>query len=84
MTKTEHDILQSLRELDGAVRSLKSSESKPDLMSHFRNIDTLTDQLSEEADPRLLHFLHKKSYEKARLWLEDRHGEIQQGRCLGD
>jgi hypothetical protein len=29
----------------------------------------------------LLHYLHRKSYEKARLWLEDRDAENARGGC---
>ena len=36
---------------------------------------------SRETAPDLLHYLQKKSYEKARLWLESRHPEIQKGGC---
>jgi len=28
-----------------------------------------------------LHYLHKKSYEKARLWLEGREAENKAGNC---
>jgi len=44
-------------------------------------IDELGLQLPPETDPQLLHFIKKKSFEKAILWLEDRKGEIGRGNC---
>jgi hypothetical protein len=38
-------------------------------------------QLPRDADPNLLHHLHKKSYEKARLLLEGRGVENARGSC---
>lgn len=40
---------------------------KPDLLQFFARIDELARQLPSDADPALLHYLQKKSYEKARL-----------------
>jgi hypothetical protein len=51
-------------------------------MAHFNRLDELTAQLPGDTDGELLHYLHKKSYEKARLFLEGRHAEIQKGGCL--
>lgn len=48
---------------------------KKDLISIFAKIDRLARQLPSETDPRLLHYLHKRSYEKARLWLQGRDPE---------
>jgi len=41
----------------------------------------LTAQLPPQTDPQLLHYLHKKSYEKARLFLQGRDAENQFGNC---
>jgi hypothetical protein len=84
MTKPEHDILEGLIELDRAVKSLKSAGPKPDLQALFARLDELTRALPAGTDPDLLHYLHKKSYEKARLWLESRHAEIERGGCRRD
>ena len=81
MTATERDILRTLVELEKTVRLLPTAEPKPDLLPLFARIDELARQLPREADPTLLHYLHRKSYEKARLWLEGRDAENQAESC---
>jgi len=81
MSETEQAILQALVELDAAVKSMAAANPKPDLRTLFARIDELTGQLSRDADPNLLHYLHKKSYEKARLFLQGREAENQRGNC---
>ena len=71
MTEIERNILECLNELDRLVQSMRTAEPKPNLIPIFTRLDELTAQLSRNADPSLLHYLHKKSYEKARLFLED-------------
>ena len=84
MTETEQDILSSLIELDRAVQTLRTADPKPDLRPIFARLDRLTEQLPASADPNLLHYLHKKSYEKARLFLEGRDSENGRGGCRRD
>src|SRR5579871_320469 len=84
MTETEQSILQGLIELDKAVKSMATANPKPNLLPLFTRLDELTQQLPKTTSPDLLHYLHKKSYEKARLWLEGRDGENARGNCLGD
>ncbi|MBM3838808.1 MAG: hypothetical protein FJ398_12745 [Verrucomicrobia bacterium] len=84
MTTIEKTILDALIELENTVRSLPTAKPKPSLLPIFSQIDELTRQLPKETDPRLLHYLGKKSYEKARLWLEGRDAENQGGSCLKD
>jgi len=81
MTETERELLHSLLELERTVKSLPTANPKPNLLPLFTRLDELTNRLPREADPTLLHYLHKKSYEKARLWLEDRDAENQAGNC---
>jgi hypothetical protein len=81
MTETERGLLQALLELEQAVQSMKTANPKPDLMPLFARIDDLTRQLPRDTDPTLLHYLHKKSYEKARLFLQGRDAENQVGNC---
>lgn len=83
MTTLETDILESLNELDKAVAQLASKEGQPDLMAIFEKIDQQTASLPRETDPSLLHYLHKKSYEKARLFLMGRDAENAEGNCHG-
>ena len=70
MSQTEQQILQTLIELDAAVKSLATAQPKPSLMPLFARLDELATQLPRSADPELLHFLQRKSYEKARARLE--------------
>lgn len=84
MTESEQAILQSLVELDNAVKAMPTANPKPNLLPLFARLDELTRQLPKTTSPDLLHYLHKKSYEKARLWLEGRDAENARGNCLGD
>jgi hypothetical protein len=74
-------LLAALVELDNAVKTMPAASPKPSLLPIFSRIDELTRQLPRDADPALLHYLHKKSYEKARLFLQDRDAENQVGTC---
>jgi hypothetical protein len=84
MTQTEQAILAVLIELDQAVKSLRTASPKPDLQAIFARLDRLANDLPAGTDPGLLHYLHKKSYEKARLLLEGRDSENARGACLRD
>jgi hypothetical protein len=81
MTATEQTILETLLDLDRAVKSMPTASAKPDLQLYFRRLDELTGQLPKGSDPDLLHYLHKKSYEKARLFLQGRDAENASGNC---
>lgn len=72
MTALETDILNGLIELDRAVNAMASANPKPDLRPLFARLDDLARQLPRGSDPDLVHYLHKKSYQKARLLLEQR------------
>jgi len=84
MNETERAILRTLVELDTAVKSVATANPKPNLLPIFARLEDLTRQLPKSTPPDLLHYLHKKSYGKARLWLEGRDGENARGNCLGD
>jgi len=75
------NLLNALVQLDAAVKALPSANPKPDLLPYFARIDELAKQLPPDTDPALLHYLHKKSYEKARLYLQGRDTENQAGNC---
>ena len=83
MTEVEKDILQSLLELERAVASMPTANPKPNLLPIFARLDELTRQLPPPSDPSLRHYLHKKSYEKARLFLQGREEENARGNCHG-
>lgn len=81
MTETEQKILSELNGLNEALATIATADPKPDLVAIFNRLDGLLAKLPKDADPELLHFLHKKSYEKARLLLEGRNHENAQGSC---
>ena len=81
MTLTEENILAALLELERAVESMPRANPKPNLLPMFARLDELTAALPKDADPLLLHYLHKKSYQKARLFLQGCDAENQQGNC---
>jgi hypothetical protein len=81
VNETESEILLALRDLEQKIQVMKIANPKPNLLPVFERIDTLTAQLGRGGDPDLLHYLHKKSYEKARLYLEGRNAENAAGSC---
>ena len=80
-TAFEKQLLDMLIELESAVKAMPSANPKPNLLPLFSRIDELMKQLPRDTDPSLLHYLHKKSYEKARLYLQGRDTENQAGNC---
>lgn len=83
MTETEQNILAALLELEQAIESMASTTPKPNLLPFFSRLDELTRSLPSTTDPLLLHYLHKKSYQKARLFLQGREAENARGNCYG-
>ena len=81
MTETEKTILETLLDLEVNVQAMAQANPKPDLLPLFGRLDALTRQLPPATDPALLHYLQKKSYQKARLFLEGRDPENQAGNC---
>jgi hypothetical protein len=81
MNETERDILATLNDLEAKVAAMKTANPKPNLLPVFEKLEALTAQLGPNADHSLLHYLHKKSYEKARLYLEGRDAENARGVC---
>ena len=81
MNETERRILEALQELNSAVQSMGPATTQPNLLPIFERIDTLRAQLPKTTDAQLLHYLHKQSYEKARLYFEGRDAENAAGAC---
>ncbi len=77
----EQQLLEALVELDGAIKAMPVANPKPSLLPYFTRIDELAGQLPPAADAELRHFLQRKSYEKARRFLQGRGGENQAGNC---
>jgi hypothetical protein len=77
----EQQLFSALFELESTVKTMASANPKPNLLPLFARIDELAGQLPPGTNPVLLHYLHKKSYEKARLFLQGRDAENQIGNC---
>ena len=77
----EKEILIALGQLEAAIKSMPTANPKPSLLPLFTRLDELTAQLPRSTDPTLLHYMHKKSYEKVRLFLQGRDAENQVGNC---
>lgn len=74
MTLIEEQILDNLLALENAAAQMATASPKPNLLPIFSRLDELARQLPPGTDPELLHFLHRKSYQKARALLQQRQG----------
>ena len=70
MTETENRILQLLLELEQAVNSMAKANPKPNLLPICARLDELASQLPADSDPDLIHYMRRKSYQKAQLLLQ--------------
>ena len=77
----EQQLFSALMQLEATVKTMATTNPKPSLLPFFARIDELTQQLPRGTDPALLHYLRKKSYAKARLYLQGRDAENQIGDC---
>ena len=74
MTEIETQLLQTLLQLEKVAEAMPAAKPKADLRPLFARVDELAKQLPASADPQLRHFLQRKSYQKARLFLQERAG----------
>ena len=81
MTEIENELLNALIKLEDLVRAMPTANPKPNLLPLFSRIEELTRQLPSQTNPTLMHYLQKKSYRKARLFLQGRDAENQTGPC---
>lgn len=81
MTSAEQTVLDTLLDLEAKVATIKTAQPKPNLMPIFDQLDALTRALPSSTHPDLLHYLHKRSYQKARLFLQGRDAENAEGNC---
>jgi hypothetical protein len=81
MSETEREILKTLLELEASIKTMPVANPKPNLLPLFSRLDELGRQLPTGAAPELRHYLQKKSYEKARLFLQGRDAENAAGNC---
>ena len=67
--------------MDETVAAMSGAGPKVSLVPMVQELARLTAALPSGTDSQLLHYLHKRSYEKARLHLEGRDGENTPGPC---
>jgi hypothetical protein len=79
MNRIEKELLVALDDLEQTVKTMRDTNSRPNLQPVFAHLDELTRNLPKNSDPDLLHFMRNKSYEKARLLLAGRNSENQRG-----
>ncbi|MGD0815086.1 MAG: hypothetical protein ABSA83_15915 [Verrucomicrobiota bacterium] len=72
MTLIEQQILDNLIALEEAAAKMAAANPKPDLLPIFSRLDELARQLPAGSEPELLHYLHRKSYQKACAFLRRR------------
>ena len=70
MESLEQALLDKLLELETASKTLASVKPKPNLMRLFGEIENMAGRLPKSSNPSLLHYLRRKSYQKARLLLQ--------------
>ncbi len=83
MTALEQRIHGQLVCLEETVAAMATANPKPSIVPVLAELGRLTAELPPGTDPRLLHYLHKHSFEKARLFLEGRDAENAVGNCHG-
>lgn len=81
MTQLEQELHAALVELDSTVKHMAATKERVNLMPLFTRIDELGAKLPPGTDPQLVHFIQRKSFEKAAFWLEGRKAEITRGIC---
>jgi hypothetical protein len=72
LTLIEQQILDNLMALEAAAAKMPAATPKPDLLPIFSRLDELARQLPAGSEPDLLHYLHRKSYQKACALLRQR------------
>ena len=70
------DLAQALRERLAVIRDEQSRRNEPKHIARLRAVSEKIDQLQaalpKPVDPRLVHYLERKSYDKALEYLEGR------------
>jgi len=75
----QSSVLTVLRELELAVAAVKPPAPNPGLRMALARLEDLTATLPADVPPDLRHYLLKRSYQKARVWLEG--GDPEAGAC---
>ena len=73
VNQVESQVLEALQELERVVVAAKAGGPAPDLLPLFGRLDHLAENLPADCGA-LRHYLERKSYDKARQWLETEAG----------
>jgi hypothetical protein len=78
------ELAQALRERLAVIRDEESRHHEAKHIARLRavseKIDYLQESLIQQIDPRLKHYLERRSYEKALEFLENQEGRAPTGR----
>lgn len=78
MNAVEAELLEALRNLEGVVGT-GAPGPRPGLAAALAQVESAGRRLPPGTAPDLLHYVQKRSYEKARLWLEGE--DPEKGAC---
>jgi len=85
VTATEQAVLDALLELERAASARRASPSAgtpaAGILPLLERLDRLAGELPADTPGDLRHYLQRKSYEKARLFLQGRAAENTRGNC---
>lgn len=81
MNSYERNVLETLVELEQAAAAARTAQPKPSILPILDKLEQLAESLPSDAPSELRHYLQRKSYEKARLFLLGRDAENQRGKC---
>jgi hypothetical protein len=81
MTSIERNILDTLIELETTAAAARTVVPKPSVLPLLERLDRLAAELPADAPGDLRHYMQRKSYEKARLFLIGRGSENAHGNC---
>jgi hypothetical protein len=81
MYSYERTVLDTLLELERTAVLARTAQPKPNILPILEKLDRLAESLPDDAPADLRHYLQRKSYEKARLFLLGRDAENQSGQC---
>ena len=81
MISFEKTVLDTLLELERVAALARSQQPKPSILPILEKLDQLAESAPPNTPPDLRHYLQRKSYEKARLFLLGRDADNQSGNC---
>jgi hypothetical protein len=62
---------ESIQRIEALLAQLDEPEQPEDRLKALRELDALTPEDRETLPPRLVHFIQKRSYEKARQFIKE-------------